>query len=378
MTTSMYTGEDNRKHAISWKTPYELEYVTRYLPNGDDLTYFNPKKHYDNIFDVMDDCAATKVAFSSRNEASKILSKGTYRMYVYGVGFYASSLELVDSGSVDFNSPDNRVIGVVEQEIVNGLAILEGLEHYNSCEITLDKFVSKIVSNGKTCVKNCTDEKELISALNVDAEKLKYVLYGKNNLYVILNYNNSSLYNHYFDDYDKFTKSQFFAAAEKFLKKVIRVEHADDDEPSYVKVLKACDYWNVYKGLTFTYFDEEYTISPCDNDPESIVVSCENNSTIVSKINGNVKSLLFCLAEKEYLFTVIDEENPYNSASWFTSKDDKLASILIQLEDSESANIKVGFGDETYKCVNIRNNRHKFIVHDNKTGNDYTMTITKL
>lgn len=171
MTVSMYTGYDNRKHAISWKTPYGLEYVTRFLPNGDVLTYFNPKKYHKNIFDVIDDCASTKVTFSSTAESSNILSKGTYRMYVYGIGLCGSPSKLVNNDKVNLNSPDNRVIGVVEHEIVNGLAVLEGLERYNSHETTLDAFVSKIVSNSKTYVKNWTNEKELVSALNVDTQR---------------------------------------------------------------------------------------------------------------------------------------------------------------------------------------------------------------
>ena len=378
MTISMYTGYDNRKHAISWKTPYGLEYVTRFLPNGDVLAYFNPKKYHKNIFDVMDDCAATRVAFLNTAEASNVLSKGTYHMYVYDIGFYGNSSKLVNNDKVNFNSPDNRVIGVVEHEIVNGLAVLEGLEHYNSHETTLDTFVSKIVSNDKTYVKNWTNEKELVSALNVDAESLKYVLYGKNSLYVILDYSNSPLYENRFDNYTEFIKSPFFATTKNFLKEVFGIEYTDDNQQDCMNVLKSCDYWNVYKGLTFTYFDEKYTISPCDNDPDGILVSYGNNSIVVSKPDGNTKTLLFRLTEKEYLLTVIDEENPYNSASWFTSKDDRLTNILIQLEGGESANVKIGFGDKTYECVSIINKRHKFKVHDNKTDNDYTMTVTKL
>ncbi len=107
-------------------------------------------------------------------------------------------------------------------------------------------------------------------------------------------------------------------------------------------------------------------------------MSCGGNSIVVSKPNGDAEVLLFRLAGKEYFLTVIDEENPYNSASWFTSKDDRFTSILIQLEEGESANIKIGFGDETYKCVSIRNKRHKFKIYDNKTGDNYIMTVTEL
>ena len=110
MTISMYTGYDNRKHAISWKTPYGLEYATRFLPNGDVLAYFNPKKYHKNIFDVMDDCAATRVAFLNTAKASNALSKGTYRMYVYNIGFYVSSSKLVNDDKVNFNSPDRPII----------------------------------------------------------------------------------------------------------------------------------------------------------------------------------------------------------------------------------------------------------------------------
>lgn len=163
-----------------------------------------------------------------------------------------------------------------------------------------------------------------------------------------------------------------------FLKEVLKIECTDDSQQDCINVLNACDYWNVYKGLTFTYFDKKYTISPRENDPESILVSHGRNSVVVSKLNGNAKTLLFSLAEREYISTVIDEENPYNSASWFTSKDDRLTNILIRLKEDENTNIQIGFGDKTYECIYIRGKRHKFNVHDNKTGNDYTMTVTKL
>ena len=186
------------------------------------------------------------------------------------------------------------------------------------------------------------------------------------------------MYENRFDGYTEFIKSPFFATAKNFLKEVFGIKYTDDNQQDCMNVLKSCDYWNVYKGLTFMYFGKKYTISPCDDDPESILVSCGGNSTIVSKQHGNAKSLLLRLAEKEYLSTVIDEENSYNSASWFTSKDDRFTSILIRLEEDESANTKIGFEDKTYTCVSIRNERHKFNVHDNKTGNDCIMTITKL
>lgn len=186
------------------------------------------------------------------------------------------------------------------------------------------------------------------------------------------------MYENRFDGYTEFIQSPFFATAKNFLKEVFGIECTDDNQQDCMNVLKSCDYWNVYKGLTFTYFDEKYTISPCEDDPESILVSYGSNSVVISKPNGNARTLLFRLAEKEYLSTVIDKENPYNSASWFTSKDDRFTSILIRLENDESANIKIGFEDKTYTCVSIINKRHKFNVHNNKTGNDYTMTVTKL
>jgi len=58
----------------------------------------------------MDDCAATRVAFLNTAKASNALSKGTYRMYVYNIGFYVSSSKLVNDDKVNFNSPDRPII----------------------------------------------------------------------------------------------------------------------------------------------------------------------------------------------------------------------------------------------------------------------------
>ncbi len=297
-------------------------------------------------------------------------------MYVYDIGYYSNPVELANSDDVDLNRPDNTAIGATEREIINAIKHLEKLNNVNY-NGALDDFVSNIVSDDAGAVKNWTDSEELVSALNIDAENLKYILYWKCELLVVLDCSNLPKYNNRFDDYAKFVKSPLFKTAEKFLKEIFSIEDPDEDQPTYVKALKVCDYWNVYNGLTFSYFDEEYNISLCE-DSESIIISCGNNSTVVSEPNENAKTLLLNLAEKDYLFTYIDEEeNPCNSTSEFSSKDSRFINILSRLYKGESVNIKIGFTDKTYTCTFIRDMRQGFSVHDNNTGEDYNVTITK-